>query len=126
MLTFSDGSPADVAGFKLYYADGTTKFSKLGDTFELSPATGIISVVIYYTKTYQIWVDDHFETRNYCEVFHSADFYWAEKVGNKFQFGAGALADVPPGANVFVKTGQLLPDADFYAIYNSANDDRIF
>jgi hypothetical protein len=136
--------PTTIVGFKIWFSDGTVWTQKSG-IWTLAPGTGIQFVTVYLAATYQIWNGTAFVTENYCAQFTSSrtgtisptgvyqeftskscDFYWFNPLDASF--GAGTLADIPANltsGSVTVKTGTLLSDAAFVALYNSAVNDRV-
>lgn len=129
-----------ILGWKIWYAGGTTYSSRDG-LWTQAPATGVQVVTVYYAATYQIVRAGGPATENYVQQFFTAragsarsgerptrrdepvDYFWYDPA--TLTYGAGGLADVPGGLPIeSVKTGSLLPDEDFFAIYNVAKEDR--
>lgn len=112
--------------WKVRYGDGTTKTS-LDGLWALQPATDVQVVTEFYEETYQIYKPQPdgtqvLRTENYCKIFHSQDYYWMALDGS---LAAGNVSDVPVALPVgSVKTGTLLSDPDWFAIYNIAKEDR--
>lgn len=128
----------------------------LTNAWSEAPATGVEAMAIYFKETYLIWKDDGYDaagrpvnqrlvTENYRLFLCSgiagsinlvtgsftkraseADMYWFDSRGQK-EVGAGLATDVPgglpPGG---LKTGMLLADEQFRAIYNVAVEDRVW
>lgn len=118
-------------------------------------ATGVQTVAVFFVETYDIWLqdgsDEHGQPINQRRVtqtyrvllgpimvgsidlvtgtFHKrereADYYWFDAAQRNL--GAGLAGDVPVGLPVgAVKTGSLLADAAFRAVFDAAAEDRVW
>lgn len=103
----------NVRGWRIFYGDGAI-VSSLSSSWEDAPAENIQMVTFYYDKGYPIYRDGKWEVEDYCLQLCGHDYYWFG--------GAGAALDVP--VDSVVKLGKLLPDADWWPLYNSAKEVR--
>lgn len=118
-------------------------------------ATGVQALAVFFAETYQIWLQDggdaqgqpinqRLVTQNYRAFFCSgvvgtvalatgagskregqADYYWFDPA--RHEVGGGLVGDVPADLPAgVVKTGSLLSDERFRAIYTVAVEDRNF
>lgn len=116
-----------VAGFRIYYGDGAIVSSKgAGDlllAWQQAPVNNVCVVLVYFTETYQIWRDDHYELENYKQILAQQDYY-AFDGAQGYAFDALHIpANLPEGA---VKLGGLVEDGRFDEIHLAANDDNVF
>ena len=109
-------------GWKIYYCDGSVVTSR-DTTWAKAPADEVEIVVEFYKETYQIWHEDHYDTENYCHLFHGQDYYWMTVEGS---IGAGRADEVPSILPGMLKVGMSMDDENFAQIYNLAKDQRVF
>src|SRR5215471_19998546 len=102
-----------VDGWRLYYGDNTTADS-LHTTWQQAPSENVQILSVYFKETYNIWEGDELKTYPYRQMFFYCDYYWPFGAGNSHEAWAAAEVNEQP------KRGQLIPDQDWRAIYNSA------
>jgi len=148
--------PGIPIGVRIAYEDGSVVRldPKTLGAWELSRATGIQCVTVYFDATYKIWQQDGYdeqgkainqrlETENYIHMFHGTRGGEIE-LGTgavtqregapcdyywldlaRGKIGAGILTDVPEGLRAgLIKTVTLLPDDSYYTIMNAAHQER--
>lgn len=127
----------------------------LATQWPFARGTGVQALAVFFAETYQIWLQDDGDaqgqpinqrlvTQNYRVFFCSgvvgtvalatgtcskregqADYYWFDPA--RHEVGAGLVGDVPVDLPAgMVKTGSLLSDERFRAIYTVAVEDRNF
>jgi hypothetical protein len=67
----------DYVGFRIWYGDGSVK-SNLDGAWEDLPSQDVQFVTVYEKRTYQIWIETEWVTENYCQQFHSQDYYYLD------------------------------------------------
>ena len=114
-VTPQTGGPGGltVAGWRIYYGDGTVADS-LHSTWQNAPYENVQVMNVYYNETYTIWEGDEKKEYPYREVLTYADYYWPYGCGNSHEAWAAAEVNEPP------KRGKLIPDQDWWDIYNRA------
>ena len=106
-----------VAGWRIYYGDGTVADSRSTD-WEESPNDNVQVVVVFYNETYKTWIDDELKEYPYRVLYTRADYYW--------KWGAGSAIDANAANAPDVKLGKELEKEDWRAVYDRANDDLVF
>lgn len=131
IINWTDGAvDVPIIGCKVHYSDGSAlrfRNELIATEWAASKGNQVQVVILYFARTYQIyrgWAREETlrrDTEHYRHMFHGQDYYWwSPTVG----YGAGLVTDVPPDA--VVKTGQLIQDDRFFAVYNAALDDTVF
>jgi hypothetical protein len=94
--------------------------------------TDVQVVAIVYAETYPIMKQDGYdesgrpinqrrELEHYVDLLRGKDYYWYDPATDTFG-GADLTRDIPDG--VLVVRAQAMTDADWFALYNTAKEDR--
>lgn len=116
--------------YSLWYADGTVKTQADGP-WDALPSTSLVVAVLYYSDTYQQWLQDYDErgervnprlvTKRYCRVLTGYDYCWLTADGDCGEGNAPHVPSrLPAGA---VKSGVWMEKADYLACYQRATAD---
>lgn len=102
-----------VAGWRLYYSDRVV--DSKSTEWAATPSDDVQVLIVFYNESYQIFEDGELKTYPYRKLYCLQDYYW--------QFGAGTAEDAVTAGASEIKTGRLLPDEDWWAIYEKAHQD---
>jgi hypothetical protein len=101
-----------IAGWRLYYGDGSIVDSRTTEWAD-APADDVQALIVFYNETYLIHEADGLKTYSYRKVYCQQDYYWED--------GAGTAEEALGHADV--KRGKLLPDNQWWALYEHIHAD---
>jgi hypothetical protein len=109
--------------FRIWYGDGRVVAGVTEADWIAAPADNVQAVSVYFRETYRIWREDHWDVEHYRQQFHSVDYYW---FSGPDSWGAGQVKDVPTALpDGALKLGGLIPDSEWWPLYNAAKDLRV-
>jgi hypothetical protein len=120
----SDRTTRTVAGWRIYYADGSVVQSQDDIEWEDAPAEAVAAVIIFYEETFTETEKGRSITLPYRHIFEKEDYYW--QVGANRSIVAGSKEDLNFDAAKHgvrgIKRG-LIPDSQ---VFERVHNDRVF